>query len=180
MRTPNSRHLSVLALCALGLVLAGCGSVDKGAAIRADESLYARVVRVPGLSLRSRDEIKLTGGGFSDSTIGEHTTGWNLAYTFNSQPSIADVYLFVRMHLPADWTCLSATDMDPAYNTPGGICLSADRSRFVDIGQGFHSVAHKNSTTNTPLPHTVRIEVGFNYDPGIYGTEYPAHGHAHA
>ena len=41
MKAPHGGHLSILALCALGFVLAGCGSADKGIA----DSPAARFVR---------------------------------------------------------------------------------------------------------------------------------------
>jgi hypothetical protein len=160
--------MGVLGLCLLGLPLAGCGSIDKGAAIRADEEIYASVAKPPGLHLRSRQEEPLTGGGFDDSSIGQGTVGWDIAYTFDTKRSVDSVYYFTRMRLPANWKCRS-----DAY--PGGICFSPDWAKYVAINQGYVSVTHAHSSRSTPLPHTVRIEVSaYNQDQTTDG--YPAHG----
>lgn len=166
--------MGALGLCLLGVPLAGCGSIDKTAAIRADEQLYATVAKPPGLHLRSRQEEHITGGGFSDSTIGQGTVEWDLAYTFDTTRSVDSVFHFTRMHLPANWTC-RRDDYDPA---PGGICLSPDQTKYVYIEQGYVSVKHTDGVDSTPLPHTVRIQVSAsNQDKETAPTDYPAHSH---
>jgi hypothetical protein len=162
----RSRLLASAALTLLVGTLVGCGAgADKGAAIRADEALYASITKPSGLHLERREQAPLTNE--TDFTFLQHTTGWQLVFNYKTRPDdpsadIDVVYDDVRKQLPSDWRCESTS--------PGGWCWSPDGTKSVSVDFPVNGAARAGDT--------VRIGVAIDTEetseqPALSG--YPAH-----